>query len=159
VNNNVADGCERFQPLAAHEPANARFLGSSPCFDATQLPVTGVLPSDSRVHENPSVSSFDGTTGSAPEWYAINATGGFCIDDYAVTFTTSGGENATLCYKLTMLTDTLTDSVTVSGSGTSGTSGGSGSYHDGSTIRFKVEKTCASPPIQETISYTITFHL
>jgi hypothetical protein len=158
VNNQTADGCEQLQPLAAHDQNSASSLGSLDCFDTNTLAASGVLYSDSRIHQNPSVLNFDGSVGSAPEWYSVNATGGlFCIDDYSVTFTTSGGSNLAPCYKLTLNTDKTTNSVTVSGSGTATMSGGSGSYSDNTTVYFKVEKTCNLP--KEATNYTISFHL
>jgi hypothetical protein len=159
VNNNAADGCEHQQPLAAHDQSSASSLGSLDCIDANTLTASGVLYSDSRIHQNPSVVGFDGSVGSAPEWYSVNATGGFfCIDDYSVTFTTSGGSNIAPCYKVTMITNKLTDSRTVSGSGTATMLGGSASYSDNTTVYFEVEKTC-NLPTQEATNYTFTFHL
>jgi hypothetical protein len=158
VNNNISDGCERLQPLAAHTLVTASFLGSVSCQDADVRTVSGVLYSDSRIHMNPTVTAFDGATGSAPEWYSAHADGGFfCLNDYAVIFTTSGG-TATTCYQLTLRTNQLETTMTVSGNGSVSRSSFSSSYADDTTVYFTVEKICG-PPVQEAINYTISFHL
>jgi hypothetical protein len=110
------------------------------------------------VHENPPVDGFDVRVGSAPDyWQRFDSGGLFCVDDYSVTFTTSGG-GTTACYKCTIITDKLTNSVTVNGQGSATMSGGSGSYSDNSTIYFRIEKTC-SLPVQEAVTYTVSYHL
>ena len=159
VNNAAADGCERLQTLAAHTQAAAHDLGSLPCDDGTSSSsVAGNLYSDSQSH-TPPISAFDGVVGSAPAWYHVHAAGGaFCINDYQVTFTTSGGSTASSCYRLTLQTNVRTDAVNVTGNDAATMVGGSGSYSDGSEVFFKVEKTCALP-VQDAIHYQIDFHL
>jgi Collagen triple helix repeat (20 copies) len=158
VDGSSFDGCEHLQTFAAHSQSTASPIGGVPvsCFDASGISIHGTLYSDSRLH-NPAIENFNSTTGSAPAWHWVNATGGLCTDDYAVTFTTSGG-SATTCYRLTLRTNVLTDTVNVSGSGSATMSGGSGSYSAGTNLYFTVEKTCASS-VHEAIDYTITFHL
>jgi len=158
VNGTPFDGCERLQLLQAHTSGSAASVGSVDCFDSSVGQIAGDLYSDTRLHVNPPITGFDGATGSAPEWYQAFATGGFfCSNDYQVTFTTTGG-SATPCYRLTLTTNNLTDSVDVSGSGSATMSGGSGSYSSNTNVFFTVEKTCSSS-IHEAIHYTIAFHL
>jgi hypothetical protein len=158
VNGFSPDGCEQFQPLQAHTQGTAVPQGSVDCFDTSGGTITGKLYSDTRNHTNPPITAFNSTTGSAPEWYLVPATGGvFCSNDYQVTFTTQGG-SPTSCYRLTLTTDKTTDTVDVSGQGSATMSGGANSYSDNTNVFFTVQKTCAST-VHEAINYTITYHL
>ena len=80
--------------------------------------------------------------------------GGFlCLNDYEVTFTTSGGMSAPTCYRLTILTNQGANTITIPARlGTR-----SGGYANDTDIFFKVEKTCTLPGTE--ISYMIQFHL
>jgi hypothetical protein len=157
VNQLLPDGCEQLQPLAAHDQSTAAPLGSVPCNDLPLSSFNGVLYSDSRIHQ-PAITGLDPSVGTAPEWYSVNATGGlFCIDDFSLTLTITGSSQPG-CYKLTMITDKTTVTAVPDSSGTATISGGSGSYSDGSTIYFKIEKACPLP-FQEAINYNVNFHL
>lgn len=161
VDGDLTNGCEQTPPHAsATTQAAAYSAGSFPCADNASNPnLTGFILSDARTHTNPAVTGFDSAVGSAPMWAKITATGGAtCADDISLTFTTIGGGN-TPCYRLTVYTDKgAYTSPIVSGQGSTGITQGSGSYSDGSTIYFKVEKTCALPT-QESVGYSVTGHL
>jgi hypothetical protein len=164
VNNNPNDGCERAHgSTPGHSQGSATARGNTDCNDGdSQDTITGVILSDSRVH-SPGVTGFNTTVGAAPDWWSRYDQGNpscflcFCTDDYSITFTTSGGGN-TPCYQLTFYTDNTTNSVTVTGNGSATMSGGSGSYTDGSTVYFEVQKIC-SLPVQEAVNYAISYHL
>lgn len=162
VNKSAADGCELLHPTPpGHTQATAADRGGKPCDDGgSRDTFSNSLLSDARVHQNPAVTSFSGTVGSAPDVWHVRASGGtFCINDYDVTLTTTGG-GGTACYKLTFQTNKTTATITVNGNGSGNTNngGGSGSYSDGSDIYFTVEKIC-SLPIQEKVNYTVSYHL
>jgi hypothetical protein len=162
IDQDASDGCEKVDsPLENHSVATATNLGSVGCNDGDSAQnLSGILPSDDRVHEDPGVIGFDSATGAAPDYWTIVGSGGtFCQDDLNLTLTVTGSSNAT-CYML--------NATTSSGDGpyscaiTSGTScsilNGSGSYSDGDTINWWVSRTCtAATP--EAPTYTITGHL
>jgi len=89
----------------------------------------------------------------------VDGTSNFCVNDYGVTFTTKGGGNIA-CYTCTIITDKKNQSVTVAGNATGSFSSGSGSYSSNanSLIVFRIEKTC-NLPIQEAVTYTVSYHL
>jgi hypothetical protein len=159
VDNNAADGCER--PDAnppGHNQAAASSLGSKDNND-TNASFNQVIISDGRVHTNPAIDGFNNTTGAAPDWWSVNATGGtFGINDYVVTFTTNGGSGAAPCYTITIITNSKTQSCTTSGSGSCSINSGSGAYTGGTTVYFKVEKTCSSAT-REAATYSVQYHL
>lgn len=162
VNGDMSDGCEQAQPSPGHTTqGTALNEGSKTCTDGTsQLNLTGQsLLSDSRVHANPAVSGFDTSVGSAPFWITEFASGGtFCTNDYSLTFTTSGG-GSTACYKATITTDKLQNSTgLLTGSDTQTISHGSGAYSDGTTITIEIQKVC-NLPIQEAVSWQLSWHL
>jgi hypothetical protein len=161
VNNDSSDGCEHLQPSLGHTTqATALDEGSYPCSDgASQVNQPGVILSDSRTHTNPTVSGFDTTVGSAPYWIKETATGGFgCSNDYSLTFTTSGG-GTTACYKATIITDKLQASTQpLTGSGHETITGDSGSYTDNTTLYIEVQKVC-NLPVQDAVSWTLSWHL
>lgn len=158
ADSSVSDGCEQADsPTGNHSQGTATNLGSIPCTDSSTFSVNGSVPSDNRTH-NPAVTGFNAATGAAPDYLAINATGGFaCINDYAITLATSGG-SASLCYRLTVATNVGTFNCTASGQGSCTITRGSGSYSDGTTISISVEKTCNLPTVQQ-VSYTVSGHL
>jgi hypothetical protein len=160
VDHSTSNGCERLQPYMSHTPSTAQTIGSLPCDDGSSTRTfSGDLYSDTRLHQNPTIPAFDGLFGSAPAWYRVDATGGLlCFNDYSVTFTTSGG-SASQCYRLTFQTNILSNDVEVSGQGSATMSGGAGSYSDGTSVYFKVEKVCTTAIVTEAIHYTIQFHL
>jgi hypothetical protein len=158
LNNNAADGCEKADtPSSGHTQALASSIGDKDNSD-TFATFGQVILSDGRVHTNPAIDGFNSNTGAAPDWWSVNATGGtFGINDYAVTFTTSGGNPTTPCYSLTIITNIKTQSCATSGSGTCSINSGSGSYNAG-TVLFKVEKTCNSAT-REAVTYSVKYHL
>jgi hypothetical protein len=152
-------GCESLDdtPAAGTKDA-ARDLHSFSCSD-TPLQFTGIIVSDARVHEQPTLSGFDASVGASPDWWRVHADGGItCSNDIAATITTSGG-GATLCYKLSIMTDKvpLTTAV-VNGHGSASLTINSSAYSDDTDIYFKIEKTC-STSIRERVSYTVDYHL
>jgi hypothetical protein len=154
------NGCEVLDAVPpGHSQPTASSRGSKSCSDGASTDrFSSGVPSDRRVHTNPPVDSFSGTVGAAPDWWVVRADGGtFCVNDYEVTLSTSGG-GAAACYTLTFLTNKTTDSVTVNGSGWGTISGGRSSYSGGSDIYFKIEKSC-STPMPENVSYTVDYHL
>lgn len=164
VNNNGADGCEVKDIGPGHLKRNASGdRGSKDCDDGNSADaLVGTIASDSRTHAVPAVSNFNAATGAAPDWWTVKANGssGFfsCINDYAITFTTSGGGN-TACYTFTyFIAGVAIDGVTLSGNGTKSFSHGSGAYNDGDIFDFLVEKTCPVS-VQENVAYTIGYHL
>jgi hypothetical protein len=159
LDNDPANGCERTDPVQGnHIQQSAVPLGSVSCNDSPLSTFSGVILSDRRVHENPAIPGFDAASGSAPDWYSVVASGGaFCSDDIVATITTTGG-SASLCYKLTVITDQHTYSTAVSGNGSASISHAGNQYSDGSPIFFKVEKTC-STAIIEAVNYTVSYHL
>ncbi len=160
VDGNPANGCEQAHTTPpGHTQPTAADRGHKPCTDGASTDDYGnKLFSDARVHTNPGVASFNGTIGSAPDYWSVEADGGFfCVDDYSVTFTTSGGGDTT-CYRCTIITNNRTDSVIVNGHGSASMSSGSGSYSDGTTIYFKIEKFC-NLPVQESVAYSVHYHL
>jgi hypothetical protein len=160
VDGNLNNGCEHLQAHARHTQGTASFNGSFGACDAPQF-ITGSLYSDIRTHA-PTPAAFNSFVGSAPEWYSVIGTGAgfFCFNDYAVTFTTTGGPSVVGCYRLTIVTDHGPQSVVVNGHGTATMSDGPipSAYSSGSTIWFEVEKIC-SLPITEAVNYTISYHL
>lgn len=82
------------------------------------------------------------------------AIGGSCFNDTAATLTVPNGTN---CFKLTVQTNLTTLSCTTSAGACSLTSS-SGSYGDGTTIYFIVERTCPAVG-QAAAAYTVNFHL
>ena len=162
VNKSPNDGCEVSDDnpnTPNHNMNTAVDRGSKPCTDGSSTDTfSGHVPSDARVHQNPVVDSFSGAVGAAPDWYHVFASGGLtCVDDYSVTLTTNGGGGG-LCYKVTFITNKLTNSCTTTGAGTCNINGGSGSYSDGTDIYFRVEKTC-NLPVQENVGYSVNYHL
>jgi hypothetical protein len=162
VNGNPADGCEVLDADAAgHNTGAAGNLGAKDCSSGTFQTFNGHIDSDARVHANPAVTAFNGTVGSAPDYWVVDATGGlFCENDYGGTFTTSGG-GATPCYQLQVMTDKMKNiTITNTGSQSQGFSSPDSccDYSDNTNIYFVVTKTC-SLPVQESVSYSINYHL
>ena len=161
VDGNPNNGCEQLENGQNTTSGTADNLGSVSCFDGNGHTVhtTGMLLSDDRVHADPAVAGFDGSVGSAPEWYAISASGGtFCEDDLALTLTVSGSAAPT-CYQFTAITDTGTYTAQVASGGTATITDGSGAYTDGSTIDLEVRRTCSAASPGDAIGYTVDGHL
>jgi hypothetical protein len=158
VNNSTNDCCETLHAMLSHASGNPTSTGKQfGCGDGGSNPnISGTLHSDSRTHANPAVVNFNGATGSAPDYQSVFATGGLCVDDIDITLQTNGGTGG--CYKLWIITNKLTLTATTNGQGAARITSGSGSYSDGTTITFGVEKVC-NLPTQEAAGYTITGHL
>lgn len=159
VDGKPENGCEMDHGIfISHTQATATDRGHFSCLDASSNDtVLGFLLSDSRVHQNPAIPAFNATVGSAPDYYSVKGDGGACVNDYDVTFSTSGGGSAK-CYQCTIMTDKKTQSVMASGNELVKMTSGSGSYSSDSIIYFKVEKICSLPQ-QEAIRYQILYHL
>jgi hypothetical protein len=161
IDGSAANGCEAADLQAGnHDQTTPSPFPNTSCDDSSsQNSFSGHLLSDTRVHTNPTVSAFNPAAGAAPHWYQVHSSGGLCTDDYSVTLTTTGGP-AVPCYAATIITDKITDKVTVTGAGSNTISGSGGSYSDGSTIYFKVEKTCSTMSVGDAdVSYTVSYHL
>jgi hypothetical protein len=168
VNNSANDGCEKLHPTPPgpdHSTTMSWALGTWPCNDTNMDAFNSQLDSDSRTHVMPPVQNFNGTVGSAPDVWSIIGTGsGACLNDYGLTFTTSGGSSPASCYQLIFQTDKTTVNLFNSGSQTSTASDSctvfnpSCDYSNGATLYFTVQKIC-NLPIQETVSYSVQFHL
>ncbi len=158
VDNNPANGCEApDSPTGNHTQITATNQGSKTCNDSDTFSFIGRMVNDSRTHTNPAVTGFDVTTGSAPDWNRISATGGtFCTDDVSATLTVTGSTTPT-CYKLYVVTDVGTYTCQTNGSGLCTITQGSGSYHDNTTIFLRIERTCTVPPPQS-VNYTVGGH-
>ncbi len=158
VNDDPTDGCEVADaPTGNHTQSTPAYVGDVSCDDGNGHTVhfTGTLPSDTRVHANPAVTGFDSPSGSAPDWYYINATGGLtCVDDVVLNFTPSGTIHAA-CYGIKVITDKNTYSC----SGGCAINHSSGQYSDGSVILIEITKSCSTSTITETMSWTVDGHL
>ncbi|MBS1878486.1 MAG: hypothetical protein JST31_03130 [Actinobacteria bacterium] len=158
LDGSLANGCEVAQPHPGiTTQGTASYLGEKDCFDSTTLSFSGILLSDQRAHTNPGVLGFDMGSGSAPGWFVVSATGGtFCQDDISLSLTVSGSGNLS-CFKLNVLTNNGTYSAQASAAGTASISEPSGSYSDGTSIFFQLQRVCAASPQQ--VSYAVTGHL
>lgn len=158
VNGDPSDGCERVHTGPGHTLATASWRGVKTCDDSSSLDsFSASLLSDARVHASPTVDGFVGAVGSAPDYWYVQGLGGVCVNDLAVTFTTTGG-GSSLCYRITVRTNNLTRSGLVSGSDSVTLTAGRGAYDGGTNIIFLVEKTC-SLPVQEAVAYSVSYHL
>lgn len=167
VDNNAGNGCEEPDPTTGnHTVGSGVNLGNISCNDtniingnvtlSVQITNDAFMVSDARSHV-PGVSAFNGLTGSAPDWYHINATGGTCVNDISMTLqmTNSAFPN---CYKLSMVTDKGTYTCQTGANGACTISKGSGSYSDDTSIDIKIEKTCDITKL-ESVAYTVIGHL
>ena len=138
-------------------PANE---GAVSCNDGNGHTVhfTGQIPSDKQVHEIPAIVGFNTGTGSAPDWYSINATGGVCQDDVVLTLTVQGSGSPN-CYTLTVITDKHTYSCqTLDATGNCGINQTVGQYSDGSTMLIEVQKICTTSVV-ENVTTIVDGHL
>ncbi len=163
IDQDASDGCEKVDaPIQNHVVATATDLGSVDCNDGDSAQnLSGIMPSDSREHVNPTISGFDSATGSAPDYWTIIGTGsGVCENDLNLTLTVTGSSKPT--YYMLNATASSAGHGPYSCAITSGTScsisNGSGSYGSGDTIVWWVSHTC-SVVTPEAPSYTITGHL
>jgi hypothetical protein len=162
IDGSAANGCEVADPDAAnHVQSAATAFPSTDCSDSSsQNSFGGLILSDTRPHLNPAVAAFDAKVGAAPHWFSVYSSGGaLCEDDFALSLTVTGG-GAVPCYTATILTDKTSSTITATGSGSASSSGPAGSYSDGSTIYFKVEKTCSTASVGGAdVMYTVSYHL
>jgi hypothetical protein len=156
VNNNPVDGCEVPDSTTGNHLQNTALrMPPQSCNDGVTGTISGVIPSDRQVHTNPLVTGFDPNTGSAPDWYVVNDTGGFCQNDIVATLTVQQS-SAPGCYQLKIITPNGTYSATAD-SGTASINQLNAGYPDGSDILFEVLKLCTSNQV-ESPTYTIQFH-
>jgi len=150
-------GCELADtPTTNHVASGAVNGGSVDCFDGSTITVSGVLPSDVRVHELPAVVAFDTAKGAAPDFIAVGTSGGtFCVNDIAITLTVTGAANPA-CYRLAITTDKGVYGCDTTASGTCTATSGSGSYSGGTTTSLVVSRTCAAAASGG--SYRVTGH-
>lgn len=161
VNNSQGDGCEAVDsPQGNHTQSAPANEGAVSCNDGNGHTVhfTGQLLSDKRVHETPAVVGFDTASGSAPDWYSINGTGGsFCQNDVTLTLSVQGSGSPT-CYKLTVITDKHTYTCQTDATGNCGINQTVSQYSDGSTLLIEVQKTCGTNLI-ENVTTIVDGHL
>jgi hypothetical protein len=159
VDGDPKNGCELNHSVPpGHTQADAADRGKLTCFDTATDTFLEFLLSDSRTHVNPAIGGFSAQVGSAPDYWRVQATGGtLCVNDFDVTFATSGG-GTDQCYQCTIITDKKSQHVLATGKDLVHLTAGSGSYSDNSSIYFKIEKIC-SLPRQEGIRYSIMYHL
>jgi hypothetical protein len=156
----TSTGCEVVDsPLGNHSQASAAYLGSFPCTDGSSNPnATGVIHSDTRVHELPSVDGFNTTTGATPDWFRLFADGGLCENEVVLTLTVTGGGDLA-CYQLQVTTNNGTYTCNTNAAGSCLINqNGSGVYSDDTDIHLRVSKTC-STAVSATVSYSVTGHL
>ena len=167
VNNNAGDGCEVPDPTTGnHTVGSGVNLGNISCDDdppfgnpmeTVKVTSDAFMVSDARAHI-PAVSAFSGTTGSAPDWYHINATGGtFCINDIGMTLQMTGSAFPT-CYKMSIVTNKGTYTCQTAANGSCSISKGSSSYSGGTSVDIKIEKTCDTSKL-ENVAFSVIGHL
>lgn len=166
VDQSPQNGCEVVDAVPpGHDRGSAADRGRKPCDDGPSSDtVAAGVPSDSRAHD-PMPVGFSGLVGAAPDYFTVVGTGDhvnpfLCVNDYGLTFTTKGGGN-TPCYTCTIYTNKRTDSLTISGNASGSMSNGdffNTAYDSGTRIYFKIEKTC-NLPVQESVTYTLSYHL
>lgn len=159
-----ANGCEVSDPTTGnHGPNTAIDLGDHGCKDGDELEFSGKLPSDSAVHESPSIDGFDPQTGSAPDWFKVRGTGSItCVNniDYTLTVTGSAYKD---CYRLHISTNK--NEYDCDTSATTGSCriapDGSSKYDDDTIISFVVSKRNAvgcKAAQEDAPSYTVSGH-
>lgn len=162
-NANPIDGCEvEDSPIDKHTQAKAVDLGSFGCTDgSSQQNINGQTPSDTQVHENPTVDGFDKASGSAPDWYKIHGTGsGICQNDANFSLHLVSAKQKQGCYRLTLFTDKNPggQACSAGANGDCSVTNGSGSYSNDSDLFLKVEKLCAAGTSDDAV-YQVTGHL
>ena len=145
VDRDAGTGCEVVDaPLGNHAQAGAVNVGAVPCNDGSTISGSGLLPSDTVVHENPAVTAFSSAEGAAPDFLAVTTNGGtLCQNDIGLTLTVTMATNLA-CYRLTVTTDKGSWTCTSNASGTCTITQGSGSYSGGTTTSLKIDRTCAA---------------
>jgi hypothetical protein len=162
IDGDAANGCEVADADPGdHLQSTATKFPDTDCNDSTsQNTFSGQLLSDTRTHADPAVIAFDPVTGAAPHFFSVYSSGGtLCEDDYSLTFTTTGGADVP-CYQASIETDKIVSTVYITGNASGTISGGAGSYSDGTTIVFKIEKTCSTVSVGDAdVSFTVSYHL
>lgn len=160
VDDQTNTGCEVVDsPTGNHTQNGATSVGSISCNDGNGMTVqiSGKLVSDKQAHATPAVTGFDAASGSAPDWYNIDATGGICEDDINLTLQMTGSVYGN-CYKMIVTTTNGTYTCQTAANGSCTISKPSGSYQDDTTILIEVQKTCNTTKI-ESVNYTVKGHL
>ncbi len=161
VDNSAANGCEVVdKPLGNHVALGAIGLGTVSCSDGNGHTVVGagIMPSDGRSHATPAVTGFDTASGSAPDLFNVDASGGtFCVNDISIALAVTGASSPA-CYQLSVVTDKGTHTCQTDATGKCTASSGSGSYSGGTTITITVKKTC-SAATRGNPSYTVDGHI
>lgn len=157
VDSNRGNGCEvADSPTGNHVSSGATSLGSVPCNDGSTISGMGIIPSDTRVHENPTFTGFVSMQGAAPDYLSVATSGGtFCVNDLGLTLTVTQAANLA-CFRLTVTTDEGTWSCQTSAAGTCNITQGSGSYSGGTTTMLLVERTCSAAGASG--RYTVSGH-
>lgn len=158
VDGNPGNGCEISDaPLSNHTQSSAFYEGSFSCNDGSGPNIAGKIISDERTHEYPSVAGFDPSSGSAPDWYRVYASGGFCNNDIDLELQVNGSTCPT-GYRLTVHTDIHTRTCNTNSGGYCRINFSTGEYSDDTSIYIVVSKT-ASTSCRESKNYTVTGHL
>ncbi len=155
VNGDPADGCEVVDnPQGNHTPSTATNEGSADCSDPdSTFTWYGEIPSDQRVHTNPTVTGFVDSAGAAPDWFSYLGTGEnlpftICVNDILATLVVTGSAQPTGCYELTVITDLNTWTAFTDGSGVATIQKSCGDfcaeYSSNSTIYYEVSKVCSA---------------
>lgn len=163
VDNDKNTGCEIADSVSGNHTANtATDLGDIGCSDdGTPVNFSGRLPSDSEVHENPSINGFNTTTGSAPDFYKIFAPGSItCLNNFDLTLKVTGSSNLS-CYNLRVQTDKNDKTCDTGTTGECSVSAGSPAYQDKTYITVTVSKrnTAACNAVRANPTYTVKGHL
>jgi hypothetical protein len=158
----ATDGCEIADTTVGnHSQGSAVYIGSFPCSDpASAQNIQGKLPSDTRVHENAAIVSFDAASGSAPDYIHLYASGGAnCQNDVNLDLQITGSSHPN-CYsmKLANLNANANNSCGTDTGGHCSITNSYGSYADGTDIFITIAKTCSSAQ-PDNASYTVTGHL
>ena len=163
VNNDPSDGCEvTDSPQGNHLSSTPASAGPFPaCDTGVSVPlVSGTLPSDGRVHQNPSVVGFDAPSGSAPDWISITpTTSTFCQNDIVATLNVMGSAFPT-CYKLTIISNSeglMYSCQTMANGSCSISQDNGGQFADGASVLFEISKTCSSTQ-DESVAYEVDGH-
>jgi hypothetical protein len=155
VNDDPNDGCEASVP-GNPTKASAYDLGSSGSCDDVYT-FYAAIPSDTHEHE-PLPPGFNPAVKAAPQWFKKIGTGAgaFCLNDVGIDLTqTSGTAN---CYSITLEANQSPIVTIPIAGGKANYEMDSGSYSSGSTIYFKVEKTCVTTR-PEVANFTVNYHL
>ncbi len=165
VDANKTNGCEVADPVTGNHTKNtATFVGDRNCKDGSSNPNIGVattvrLPSDSTVHEGPSVDGFDAATGSASDYYRVHGTGSLlCTNQVVLTLQMTGSAHPG-CYHLRVETNKNTYTCDTDGTGkcTINQTGNS-KWDDDTDIFIDVSKRNVAGCGADNPSYTVTGH-